>query len=112
MLTEYHQKTRSLNMIKNRGDLFVIPAVRPGGAGHRGAVVHAGDCAFDGFGTLDGGLSHLFDALLDTYMFSPEGVNLSVGGVALALASRVFILRSTSVIFLGDEPALAGMCLA
>ena len=36
---------------------------------------------------LDGGLSHLFGALLDTYMFNPEGVNLSSSGVALAMAS-------------------------
>ena len=61
---------------------------------------------------LDGGLSHLLGALLDAYVFNPEGVNFSLGGVALALASGVFILRSTSVIFLGDEPALADMCLA
>ena len=61
---------------------------------------------------LDGGLSHFLGALLDTYMFNPEGVNFSSSGVALALASGVVILRSTSVIFLGDEPALADMCLA
>ena len=36
---------------------------------------------------LDGGLSHLLGALLDTYMFNPEGVNLSSSGVALAMAS-------------------------
>ena len=61
---------------------------------------------------LDGGLSHLLGALLDTYMFNPEGVHVSLRGVALAMASGVFILRSTSVIFIGDEPALADMCLA
>ena len=61
---------------------------------------------------LDGGLSHLLGALLDTYMFNTEGVHFSLSGVALALASGVVILRSTSVIFLGDEPALADMCLA
>ena len=36
---------------------------------------------------LDGGLSHLLGALLDTYMFNPEGVNASSSGVALAMAS-------------------------
>ena len=61
---------------------------------------------------LDGGLSHLLGALLDTYIFNPEGVDFSRSGVALALASGVSILRSTSVLFLGDEPALADMCLA
>ena len=54
---------------------------------------------------LDGGLPHLFGALLDTYMFNPEGVNCSSSGVALAMASGVVILRSTSVIFIGDGPA-------
>ena len=62
--------------------------------------------------TLDGGLSHLLGVLLDTYMFNPEGVNMSLSGVALAMASGVVILRATSVIFIGDEPALADMCLA
>ena len=52
---------------------------------------------------LDGGLSHLLGALLDTYIFNPEGVDFSRSGVALALASGVSILRSTSVLFLGDE---------
>ena len=61
---------------------------------------------------LDGGLSHLLGVLLDTYMFNPEGVNMSLSGVALAMASGVVILRATSVIFIGDEPALADMCLA
>ena len=36
---------------------------------------------------LDGGLSHLLGALLDTYMFNPEGVIFSSSGVALAMAS-------------------------
>ena len=61
---------------------------------------------------LDGGLSHLLGVLLDTYMFNPEGVHMSLSGVALAMASGVVILRATSVIFIGDEPALADMCLA
>ena len=62
--------------------------------------------------TLDGGLSHLLGVLLDTYMLNPEGVNMSLSGVALAMASGVVILRAASVIFIGDEPALADMCLA
>ena len=40
---------------------------------------------------LYGGLAHLLGALLDTYMFNPDGVNFSLGGVALALASGVIL---------------------
>lgn len=58
---------------------------------------------------LDGGLSHLLGVLLDTYMFNPEGVHMSLSGVALAMALGVVILRATSVSFIGDEPALADM---
>ena len=35
---------------------------------------------------LNGGLSHLLGVLLDTYMFNPEGVNMFLSGVALAMA--------------------------
>ena len=61
---------------------------------------------------LDGGLSHLLGVLLDRYMFNPQGVHVALSGVALALASGVFVLRVASVLFVGDEPALADMCLA
>ena len=62
---------------------------------------------------LDGGLSHLLGVLLDTYVFNPAGVNLSAGGVTLALASGVVTVRSLCIdTFLCDEPALADMCLA
>ena len=61
---------------------------------------------------LDGGLSHLLGVLLDTYIFNPEGVHFSLSGVAVALASGVVVLRATFAIFIGDEPALADMCLA
>ena len=61
---------------------------------------------------LNGGLSHLLGVLLDTYMFNPEGVNMSLSVIALAMAFGVVILRATSAIFIGDEPALADMCLA
>ena len=54
----------------------------------------------------------LLGVLLDTFVFNPEGTNVAVSGVALALASGVVALRANYVLFIGDEPALADMCLA